>query len=65
MKPVRWLSLPPSLPSSLPQMGLRLLLKTLGIAATKLHNGGNDARYTMEALLALAALGPVSPTLQV
>ncbi|GLC35731.1 hypothetical protein PLESTB_000488500 [Pleodorina starrii] len=39
-------------------MSLRVLLKALGIPATKLHNGGNDARYTMEALLALAALDP-------
>ncbi|GFR41180.1 hypothetical protein Agub_g1847 [Astrephomene gubernaculifera] len=39
-------------------ISLRLLLKTLGIPATMLHNGGNDARYTMEAALALAAIEP-------
>lgn len=37
-------------------MTLRTLLRWLGIQPTGLHNAGNDARYTMEALLALCAL---------
>ncbi|GIL72794.1 hypothetical protein Vretifemale_3106 [Volvox reticuliferus] len=37
-------------------MSLRVLLKMLDIPASKLHNGGNDARYTLEAMLTLATL---------
>ncbi len=47
-----------SVPGERTNLSLRLLLKTLGIPATKLHNGGNDARYTMEAMLALTTLEP-------
>ena len=47
-----------SVPGERTNLSLRLLLKTLGIPATKLHNGGNDARYTMEAMLALTTLQP-------
>lgn len=35
-------------------VGLRVLLKMLDIPAHKLHNGGNDARFTLEALLVMA-----------
>lgn len=41
------------------QVSLRVLLQMLGLPATRLHNGGNDARYTMEALLALCRVAQV------
>lgn len=34
--------------------GLSKLLQQFGIEATNLHNAGNDARYTLEALIAIA-----------
>lgn len=39
-------------------LGLSRLLKGLGIATNHLHNAGNDATYTLQALVALATYGP-------
>lgn len=46
------------------QVSLAALLSALGIKFSKLHNAGNDARFTMEAFLALAGHTPCSDPLQ-
>eukprot|EP00775_Hariotina_reticulata_P006331 gene6331-6565_t len=40
------------------QIGLAPLLAAMGIKASRMHNAGNDARFTMEAFLALAGHEP-------